>query len=164
MKTRSLDLVTIFTTLALFLSLFAPAAQAQTTVYDSFLDDVFAGTVDKTLSFKCMLTNGYTPALGTHTKRSDVTNEASGTGYTAGGQSVTPTWVKNTGSHTFVITFPTLTWSTATITATRKVCYVSRGGAASADELVFTDAFGSTVSSTGGTFTANASTLTFTLP
>ena len=41
-------------------------------------------------TFKCMLvTASYTPNFETHTNKSDVTNEVSGTGYTAGGETLT---------------------------------------------------------------------------
>jgi len=59
-------------------------------IYNSFFDDVYKGNiVPNTDTFKMMLvTATYSPNKDTHTKRSDVTNEVSGTGYTSGGQTV----------------------------------------------------------------------------
>jgi hypothetical protein len=51
-------------------------------------------------------------------------------------------------------------WPTSTITARTAVYYKSRGGAASADELVAVVDFGSDVVSTADTFTLSASTIT----
>ena len=49
--------------------------------------DVMNGSIDlDTDTIKVLLvTSAYTPDQDTHTKHSDVTNEVSGTGYTAGG-------------------------------------------------------------------------------
>jgi hypothetical protein len=55
-------------------------------------------------------------------------------------------------------------YASSTITARKQVCYKSRGGASSADELVFVNDFGSDVTSTAGTFTVNASTIHFNTP
>lgn len=134
-------------------------AGAASYAYDSFLDDVFAGTIVKTDTFKCALVTGYTPNQTTHTRWSDVVaNEVTGTGYTAGGNTVTPTFTKDTTNHRITITFPSTTWTTSTISATRAVCYKSTG-TASTSPLIFQDDFGGTVSTTAGTFTLNASTL-----
>jgi hypothetical protein len=52
--------------------LFASPAVAASFVYDSFLDDTFAGSIVKTDTFKCALVTGYTPNQITHTRWSDV--------------------------------------------------------------------------------------------
>jgi hypothetical protein len=98
------------------------------------------------------LTSAYTPNKGTHTKRSDVSNEVTGTGYTAGGQVITATVTKDTTNHRIDITFSDPSWSGSTITGRALVVYKSRGGAASADELVAYIDNGSDVSSTSGTW------------
>ena len=56
-------------------------------IYNSAIDDMAKGAIDfDTDTFKVMLvTSTYVANKDTHTKRSDVTNEVSGTGYTAGG-------------------------------------------------------------------------------
>jgi hypothetical protein len=123
-------------------------------IYDSFTDDTVRGAIDwDSDSFKIMLvTSSYSPNKGTHTKRSDVTNEVTGTGYTAGGKAVTATTAKDASGHKETMTFTDLNWTTATITARGAVIYKSRGGLSSADELVCYLDFGSDVVSTAGTF------------
>src|SRR5690349_8079496 len=97
--------------------------------FDSFLDDVFNHNVDPHAdSFKMMLvTSAYTPNQGTHTKRSDVTNEVTGTGYAAGGTAVTCTVSKDTSAHMNKLTFSNPSWAASTITARAGVIYKSRG-------------------------------------
>ena len=88
-------------------------------------------------------------------KRSDVTNEVTGTGYTAGGTTVTATVTRDNATDRVDITFANPSWASSTITARGVVIYKSRGGAATADELVCYGDFGANVSSTNGTFTVN---------
>ncbi len=146
------------------LALCATGAQAASLVYDSFLHDVFTGNIVSTDTFKCELTtSSYTPAKATHTRRSDVTNEVTGTGYTAGGQTVTPTFVLDTTNHKEVITFPSVTWSAATITARSMVCFKSVGTAAT-DRLVLYVDLGGDITSTGGNFTISQSVINFNIP
>jgi hypothetical protein len=121
-------------------------------IYNSFWDDVIRGVIDvDAVTVKVLLvTSSYTENKDTHTKRSDVTNEVSGTGYTAGGDNA---------NDRVDISLGQVSWANSTITARKAVYYVSRGGAASADELIAVNDFGSDVVSSGGTFTLNASTL-----
>jgi hypothetical protein len=127
--------------------------------YDSYLDDVLAGNILKTDTYYVMLTtSAYAASQTADLKRSAVTNEITGTGYTAGGQVIVPTFTKDTTNHKQVIVFPAVTWPTSTITARRAVYYKRRGGASSADELVGVDDFGADVVTTAGTFTLAAST------
>lgn len=114
-----------------------------------------------TNTFKAMLvTSSYTPNKDTHDKRDDVTNEVSGTGYTAGGETSVVTVTKDTANDKETIQFGAVSWASSTITARGCVYYKSRGGASSADELVAYNDFGSDVSSSGGTFSVAASTIT----
>jgi hypothetical protein len=106
-----------------------------------------------------LTTSGYTEDKDAHDFRLDVTNEVVGAGYTAGGNTVTVTVTLDTANDRVDISLGGTTWPTSTITARKAVYYKSRGGAASADELVAVNDFGSDVVSTGGTFTLNASTL-----
>lgn len=150
----------------LFTALFAVASQALATsmVYDSFLYDTASGTVVKTDTFKCVLvTSAYTENRGAHTRRSDVTNEVTGTGYTAGGNTVVPTFTNDTTNHRLTIVIPTTTWVSSTITARKMVCYKSTGTAAT-DPLLFVNDFGADVSTTAATFTVNSSTIYFNTP
>lgn len=130
-------------------------------IYNSFFEDLARGAVDlDTDTFWVMLTtSGYSENKDTHVKRSDVTNEVTGTGYTAGGQSVTITVTKDTVNDRLDVSLGSASWPSSTITARKAVYYKRRGGAATADELVMVNDFGSDVSSTAATFTLNASTL-----
>jgi len=129
--------------------------------YLSAIHDTTIGNIDfDTNTFKAMLvTSSYTPNFTTHDKRDDVTNEVTGTGYTAGGAASTVTVTKDTANNKVTVQFGAVSWSSSTITARGCVYYKSRGGASSADELVGYADFGSDVSSTGGTFSVAATTL-----
>lgn len=127
-------------------------------IYDSFLSDVAKGNIDcDTDTFKMMLvTATYSANKKTHTKRSDVTNEVSGTGYTAGGQTVAVTVTNDTTNDRCDIGIGNPAgWTGSTITARAGVVYKSRGGASSADELVFYLDFGADITSTAGTFSVS---------
>jgi hypothetical protein len=128
-----------------------------TIVYNSALEDLARGAIDfDTDTFFAMLvTATYVANKDTHLKRSDVTNEVTGTGYTAGGVAVTPTITKDTANDRLDVAFSNPSWANSTITARAVVVYKRRGGAATADELVCYGDFGSNVSSTNGTFTVN---------
>jgi hypothetical protein len=131
-------------------------------IYNSAIDEMARGDIDfDTNTFKAMLvTSAYTPNKDTHDFRDDVTNEVSGTGYTAGGATSTVTVTKDTINDKVTIQFGAVSWASSTITARGCVYYKSRGGASSADEIVAYADFGSDVSSSGGTFSVAASTIT----
>lgn len=124
-------------------------------VYNSFKRDIMNGSIDlDTDTIKVMLvTSAYTPNIDTHTKRSDVTNEVSGTGYTAGGQALANKAVSadNTDDEG-VFDADDPTWTASTITARGAVFYKSRGGASTADELICYLDFGSDITSTAANF------------
>lgn len=136
-------------------------------IYDSCLFDTVTGAIDMdTDTFKCMLVNATYAAISdttkktTHTKRSDVTsNEVTGTGYTTGGTASTFSVVNDTVNNRADTTMGAVSWTTSTITASGAVLYKSRGGAASADNLVAYIDFGGSLSSTAGTFSLTASIL-----
>lgn len=132
-------------------------------IYNSAIRDALTGAIDyDTDTFKVMLTNGYVPNKDTHTKRSDVTGEVTGTGYTAGGASTTATVAAvDTANDDVEITIGAASWASSTITADGAVIYKSRGGASSADELVGFVDFGGDVISSAGTFTLTASVLKY---
>ncbi len=115
-------------------------------VYNSCIRDAVTGAIDfDTDTFKMMLVTSSYTASKAHDKRDDITNEVTGTGYTAG------------GNNDVEISFTVTSWTSATITARAGVIYKSRGGASSADELVGYVDFGSDVSSTNGTFAVTVS-------
>lgn len=131
-------------------------------IYNSAIDDMARNAIDfDTDTFKAILvTSSYSPNKDTHDRRDDVTNEVSGTGYTAGGVTSAVTVTKDTANDKVTIQFGTVSWASSTITARACVYYKSRGGASSADELVAYNDFGTDVSSSGGTFSVAASTIT----
>lgn len=131
-------------------------------IYNSAVRDEATGAIDyDTDTFKVMLTtSAYTENKDTHTKRSDITNEVTGTGYTAGGNAATVTVsATDTANDRVDISLGGTTWTTSTITARKAVYYKSRGGLATADEIIAVVDFGADVSTTVGTFTLTASTL-----
>jgi hypothetical protein len=130
-------------------------------LFNRGLEQWARGTIDfDTDTFKVMLTtSSYAENKDTNAYRSDVTNEVSGTGYTAGGNTATVTVTLDTANDRVDISLGGTTWTTSTITARKAVYYKSRGGAASADELIAVNDFGSDVVTSGGTFSLAASTM-----
>lgn len=129
------------------------------TLYNSFLRNGLTGSINiSTDTFKLMLvTSGYSPNKD-HAFRSDVTNEASGAGYTAGGVvAAISVATDNTNDRCVISLDAPLSWSSATVSANGFVIYKSRGGSANADELVCHVSFAEgTVGVTNGTFNVPA--------
>lgn len=120
-------------------------------VCTSFKSEVIQGLHNFTTStgntFKCAL---YTSSatLGASTTAYSATNEISGTGYSAGGvtlTNVTPTSSGTTG----YIDFNDAQWTSSTFTANGCLVYNSTNS----NRAVFVIAFGGDVSVTSGTFT-----------
>jgi hypothetical protein len=131
-------------------------------IYNSFWEDLGKSDIDLPGdTFKLLLvTSSYTPNKDTHSRRDDITNEvANGNGYTTGGITVVPTVTVNTATDIITYTFPGVSWTSSTITAAGAVLYKSRGGASSADELVFYNDFGGNVTSSNATFAVSAATI-----
>lgn len=126
--------------------------------YGNGLLKLVTGAVDlDTDTFKILLTtSAYTPNQDTHDFRDDVTNEVSGTGYSAGGATLSGVSVTyDSGTNEVRVSWTDPAWTTSTITARTAVIYKSRGGAASADELIAYCTEASDVTSTAGTFTVD---------
>jgi hypothetical protein len=133
-------------------------------IYDSFLSDVFAGNCTTASTYKAMLvSSAYTEDRGAHSKRSSVTSEVTGTGYTAGGVTLTLSASLNTTTHILTLTIPTVTWASSTITARKLIIYKSTGTAAN-DNLVACIDSGADLISSSSTMIWNASTWTLPLP
>lgn len=130
-------------------------------IFNSGLYDALTGAIDfDTDTFKVMLvTAAYSPNKDTHTKRSNVTDEITGTGYSAGGAAATVTVNNDTANDRQDVSLGSASWGGSTITARAAVYYKARGGASSADELVAYIDFGANITSTAGTFSLTASTL-----
>ena len=114
-----------------------------------------------------VVTSGYTPNQNTHDFRDDLgATEVSGTGYTAGGNTLATPVVNLDGSGNVSVDFddPAVwTQNGAGFTNGRRVIiYVARGGASSADELIAYSAdFGADKGNVDGDFSVllNASGL-----
>lgn len=130
-------------------------------VFNKALEAWARGSVDwDTDTFKVLLaSSAYMADKDTHDFRNDVTNEITGTGYTAGGNTVTVTVTLDTVNDRLDISLGGTAWTTSTLTARYAVYYKSRGGASSADELIAQNDFATDVATAAGTFTLNASTI-----
>lgn len=98
-----------------------------------------------------LCTSTYTPNQNTHDYFDDITNEVSGTGYTAGGATL-GTKTVNVSTTTFTFDAADTVWSTATITARYAIVYCSTGTASTSALIGYID-FGADVSSTAANFT-----------
>ena len=128
-------------------------------IYDKILN-MQAAAVFGTGTWKVLLTtSSYTEDKGAHAFRSSVTNEVSGAGYTAGGTTVTMTVSSlDTTNHRQEIILGSAAWASSTITARKAIYYLSTGNAAT-DPLASCIDFGNDISTTGGTFNLNSSTM-----
>ena len=127
-------------------------------MFNAFLGRIIVGTS----IFKALVTtNSYTENKDAHSTRADITNEVSGTGYTSGGQILVPTLTKDDSTDKTIVTFPSITWASSTITNGRKVIYyVSNGSTASGDWLFACNDLGSDYSSSNTSFLVAASVFT----
>lgn len=130
-------------------------------VYNSAKKNFGNGTLNWTSgTYKIMLvTSSYVADIDAHSTRADVTNEVTGTGYTAGGQALTTlTDTQDNTNDRASYDADDVSWGSSTITARGAVIYKSNGGGASGDPLVCYLDFGSNVSSTSNTFTVQFAT------
>ena len=102
-----------------------------------------------------LVTSSYTPNQDTHDYWDDVVaNEASGTGYTTGGNTLaSKTATYDAGTNVIVLDAADVTWSSSTITARYAVVYDDSGATNAAKTLIGYVDFGSDQSSTNGNFT-----------
>lgn len=106
-------------------------------------------------AIKCALTtSAYTPDQDSHDYFNDVTNEVSGTGYTAGGELLTGlTSTYTAGTNKWALDADNTTWTTSTITARYAIVYDSTPGSAATNPLICYQNAGADISTTAGTFT-----------
>jgi len=124
-------------------------------LYGNFLVKALNKEVDwDTDTIKVALTtSSYTPNQDTHDYFNDVTNEVSGTGYTAGGNTLgSKTITYDDANNVIVLDAADTTWASSTITARYAVVYASTGTASTSPLIGYVD-FGSDQSSTNGNFT-----------
>ena len=101
-----------------------------------------------------LLSSSYTPDQDAHDYYNDVsTYEVSGTGYTAGGNTLgSKTATYDSATNVIVLDAADTTWSSSTITARYAVVYDSTGTSSTSALIGYVD-FGSDQSSTNGNFT-----------
>lgn len=91
--------------------------------FSTFYTDLLKGLHNfESNDIRVMLTNGYTPDFANHGAVGDVTNQASGTGYTAGGATIQNAAVA-LDSGVAEVTADDLTFSALTLTADGAVIY-----------------------------------------
>jgi hypothetical protein len=125
-------------------------------VYGKFLLSVMNKEVDiDTDALKVMLcTSTYAPDQDAHQYKSSVTNEVSGTGYTAGGAALTSVTSTYTGAtNVWMLDAADTSWASSTITARYAVIYDSSPATDATRPLIAYVDFGADVSSTAATFT-----------
>lgn len=101
-----------------------------------------------------LTTATYTPDQDAHDYFNDVTNEVSGTGYSAGGATLANKTVTYTGAtNKFVLDADDAAWTTSTITARTAVVYDASPGSDATRPLICYQQSDADVSTTAGTFT-----------
>ena len=139
------------------------------TVYGAAMESIADGTIDldNDTFVMVLVTSGYTPAVDTHSTWADVSaNEASGTGYTAGGQVVSPLTVTR-ATNVVTVDCGNTSWANSTITAKYAVIVRRAGGSLAGTDLLLLyldlDTGGGSVSSANATFDVNTPNGLFTL-
>lgn len=129
-------------------------------LYDNWRDIVADPTRAAAIAgtLKCMLvTSAYTPNQNTHDFKDDVTNEVTGTGYTAGGNAcASPTWTGPDGSGllTFDASDPA-TWSQNAAgfsNARRAIFWYDTGTPGTSRLVAYTNDFGADAGNVAGDF------------
>ena len=124
-------------------------------IYNSFKQKIQDGSLDlDTQTIKvALVTSAYTPDQDLHEDFADITNEATGTGYTAGGAALANKAVtKDNTDNEGVFDADDVTWASSTITARGAIIYYSSGTPATSWLIAYID-FGSDKSSNNGNFT-----------
>jgi hypothetical protein len=119
-----------------------------TSFKQALLDGEMDFSSDTAQTFKIALFTS-SATLGAATTAYSVTNEVSGTGYTAGGNTLTISANPATSGTTAFLDFADTTWATATITARGALIYQAGGSNAAVAVLDF----GADKTSTAGDFT-----------
>lgn len=101
-----------------------------------------------------LTTSSYTPDQDTHDYHNDITNEVSGTGYTAGGATLAnASQTYTAGTNKIKLDGDDVTWTTSTITARTAVVYDTTPGSSATNPLICYQQSDGDVSTTAGTFT-----------
>lgn len=125
-------------------------------VYGKSLEKMLIDTLGESLEAEdnkvLMVTDSHTPDFNAHDFRDDITDEVSGTGYTAGGKAFTTTEVTLASG---VLTWDSddVSWASSTISNAMAAVYYTNVGSAGTDQLVLLQDFVTAASTTNGTFT-----------
>ena len=128
-------------------------------MYGQILESVWGKDVDwDNDTIKVMLTTvTYVPDQDAHDFKDDVTNEVSGTGYTATGATLASKTVTTSaytgGTNIFALDAADATWTTSTITARVAVIYDATPATDATRPLICYQLSDADVSTTAGTFT-----------
>lgn len=126
-------------------------------IFNSFKTKVASGAINlATDTIKVMLVeSGYSPDEDAHEYRDDVTDEASGTGYTAGGEELlNKTVTQDNTNNRAVFNADDVEWAASSITARGAVIYKDTGNAATDPLIAYID-FTEDKTSSSGTFAIN---------
>ena len=128
-------------------------------VFNKFKQFLVDGTTNGQVDFDAdtikvaLVTSSFSPDFDTMDYFDDVTNEVSGTGYSAGGATLgSVTITLDTANDRVDIDAADVTWTTSTITARGAVLYNSTGTASTSPLIAYYD-FGSDKVSSAGDFT-----------
>ena len=123
-------------------------------VYNDFKESIMNGSIDldsDTIKI-ALVSSSYTPDKDAHDFFDDVTNEVSGTGYTAGGATLANKAVTQDNTNDLAKwDADDPSWSSSTITARGAVIYKSTGTAGTSRLICYID-FGQDYTSSNGTF------------
>lgn len=122
--------------------------------YGLSLEKMMIDTLGETLEAEdnkaALVTDTYTPDFNAHDFFADLTNEVSGTGYTAGGAAFTATEITLSGG-TLTWDCADLSWTTSTISSAMAAVFYTNTGAGATDQLLVLADFVTAVSTTAGT-------------
>jgi hypothetical protein len=100
-----------------------------------------------------LVTSAYTPNQDTHRYKASITGESTGTGYTAGGATLSVSPLSyNASTNTLMFDADDVSWPSSTVSARYAVIYDSSPGSDATRPLIGYVDFGEDVSTTSGTF------------
>lgn len=128
-----------------------PSATIYAPVFNAAFTKLISLVAD---TIKCALaTTTYTPDTDAHDFFNDVTNEASGTGYTAGGATLAnDTFTYTAGTNTWKYDADDVSWPSSSITARYAIVYDSTPGTAATNPLICLFDFDTNQTTSNGTF------------